>query len=78
MERIRFFSSYVKSQPREHQELSWGGPQAIFMPSAALRELEDVDIVCRGEGETIMAEIADCLGKEWVARCRGRNNLSEW
>ena len=60
MERIRFFSSYVKSH-HKNIRIILGGPQALFMPSSALKELDDVDIVCRGEGETITAEIAECL-----------------
>jgi radical SAM superfamily enzyme YgiQ (UPF0313 family) len=62
MERIRFFAHYVKSHYQNIRVLL-GGPQAIFMPSAALRELEDVDIICRGEGETVTAAIAECLEK---------------
>ena len=62
MERIRFFSSYVKLH-HKNIRIILGGPQALFMPSSALKELDDVDIVCRGEGETITAEIAECLEK---------------
>src|SRR3990170_8217811 len=57
MERIRFFCHYIKSHHSEVRILL-GGPQAIFMPSAGFRHLEEVDIVCRGEGETVTAAIA--------------------
>jgi anaerobic magnesium-protoporphyrin IX monomethyl ester cyclase len=63
MERIRFFASYIKSHHKNIIVLL-GGPQAIFMPSAALRELEVVDIICRGEGETTAVAIAECLEKK--------------
>jgi anaerobic magnesium-protoporphyrin IX monomethyl ester cyclase len=60
METIRFFSRYVKLNHKDIRVLL-GGPQAIFLPSAALKELQDVDIICRGEGEKITAAIAECL-----------------
>lgn len=62
MERIRFFSSYTKSH-HNNIRILLGGPQAIFMPSAGLRQLEDVDIICRGEGEIVTAAIAECIEK---------------
>jgi anaerobic magnesium-protoporphyrin IX monomethyl ester cyclase len=62
MERIRLFSYYVKSH-HDSIRVMLGGPQAFFMPSAALRELQDVDIICRGEGETVTTAIAECLQK---------------
>ena len=31
------------------------------MPSTALEELEDVDIICRGEGEIVAKSIAECV-----------------
>jgi anaerobic magnesium-protoporphyrin IX monomethyl ester cyclase len=62
MDRIRFFAYYIKSN-HKNITIMLGGPQAIFVPSAALGELEDVDIICRGEGETVTAEIAKCLEK---------------
>jgi radical SAM superfamily enzyme YgiQ (UPF0313 family) len=31
-----------------------GGPQATFMPTGALLQMPDVDVICRGEGETVM------------------------
>ena len=31
------------------------------MPSTALSELEDVDIICRGEGEIVAKSLAECI-----------------
>ena len=60
METIRFFSRYVKLHHKNIRILL-GGPQATFLPSTALRELPDVDFICRGEGEKVTSEIAECL-----------------
>lgn len=38
-----------------------GGPQTTFMPGQALEQMDEVDILCRGEGETVMVDIADAL-----------------
>ncbi|MBU0945136.1 MAG: radical SAM protein [Proteobacteria bacterium] len=38
-----------------------GGPQTTFMPSKALEQMDEVDILCRGEGETVMVEVANAL-----------------
>lgn len=38
-----------------------GGPQATFMPSEALGELQDVDFICRGEGEVVIREVVAAL-----------------
>ncbi len=38
-----------------------GGPQATFMPSEALKELPDVDFICRAEGEMVIREVASAL-----------------
>lgn len=79
MNRIRFLCRYIKSRHRRiHVVL--GGPQAMLMPSAALEELEDVDVLVRGEGESVMPLLADALdsgqGLERVdgisCRCLGK------
>jgi anaerobic magnesium-protoporphyrin IX monomethyl ester cyclase len=62
MERIRFFSFYIKSRHPNIRVLL-GGPQAISMPSSALLELAQVDIICRGEGEIVASAIAECIEK---------------
>ncbi|MEJ5376920.1 MAG: radical SAM protein [bacterium] len=38
-----------------------GGPQATFMPSEALKELPDVDFICRAEGEMVITEVTSAL-----------------
>ncbi|MBI4965945.1 MAG: radical SAM protein [Desulfomonile tiedjei] len=60
MNRIRFFCRYIKSRHRRIQ-IVLGGPQAAVMPSEGLEDLEDVDVLVRGEGEIVMKEIARAL-----------------
>src|SRR5208282_4225947 len=61
MERIRFFSRYIKSG-HKNILIMLGGPQALFMPAAGLGALEDADIICnKGEGEMVVAGIAGAL-----------------
>lgn len=38
-----------------------GGPQATFMPSAALAELPDIDYICRSSGEVTLLHIAQAI-----------------
>lgn len=57
MNRIRFLCRYIKSRHRNIQ-IVLGGPQALLMPSAALEELEDVDVLVRGEGEVVLQRLA--------------------
>lgn len=60
MDRIRFLCRYIKSRHRNIR-IVMGGPQAVLMPSEALRELEDVDVLSRMEGETVLLEMARAL-----------------
>ncbi len=39
----------------------FGGPQATFMPKEALREMPDVDVIMRGEGEVVWPYLVKCL-----------------
>lgn len=56
MHRIRFLCRYAKS--RYHDILTMlGGPQIFAMPSRALLELPDVDILVRGDGERVAPRI---------------------
>ncbi len=41
-----------------------GGPQAAFMPREALRQMPMVDILCRGEGETILPMLVRCIERK--------------
>jgi radical SAM superfamily enzyme YgiQ (UPF0313 family) len=38
-----------------------GGPQATFMPGEALNEMPEVDVILRGEGETVFPDLVNCL-----------------
>jgi anaerobic magnesium-protoporphyrin IX monomethyl ester cyclase len=79
MSRIRFLCRYIKSRHRGIP-IILGGPQAMAMPARAIEELEDVDVLIRGEGELIMPKIATALESgepletvEGIAcRCNGR------
>lgn len=79
MDRIRFLCRYIKSRHRSIQ-IVLGGPQAFAMPSRALEELEDVDILIRGEGELVAVRLAQMLDsgddaakvEGITCRCNGR------
>lgn len=60
MGRIRFLCRYIKMS---HPDIVivLGGPQAVKMPSEGLEDLLDVDVLVRGEGEIVTAEIAEAL-----------------
>ncbi len=60
LDRIRFFCRYIKSRHRRIYVVL-GGPQAIVAPNDALKELEDVDALVRGEAELVMPEMARLL-----------------
>jgi anaerobic magnesium-protoporphyrin IX monomethyl ester cyclase len=38
-----------------------GGPQATFMPGQALAQMPSVDVIMRGEGETVLPALVNCL-----------------
>ncbi|MGE5308640.1 MAG: B12-binding domain-containing radical SAM protein [Deltaproteobacteria bacterium] len=41
-----------------------GGPQATFMPGQALVQMAAVDVIIRGEGETVLPELVDCFVRQ--------------
>lgn len=41
-----------------------GGPQATFMPGEALAQMAAVDVIMRGEGETVLPALVNCLARE--------------
>ncbi|MBW2172545.1 MAG: B12-binding domain-containing radical SAM protein, partial [Deltaproteobacteria bacterium] len=45
----------------ENIKVAIGGPQATFMPSAALAELPDIDYICRSSGEVTLLSIAHAI-----------------
>jgi anaerobic magnesium-protoporphyrin IX monomethyl ester cyclase len=79
MHRIRFLCRYIKSRHRGIHVIL-GGAQASPMPSQALEELADVDVLVRGDGEVVIPALAraiargDTLDKvDGIAcRCNGR------
>lgn len=60
MDRIRFLSRYIKSRHRKIL-IALGGPQIPAMPADALEGLDDIDVLVRAEGETVMLNIARAL-----------------
>ncbi len=58
--RVRFLARYIKSKHRNIL-IALGGPQVIGMSPGALEELEDVDILIRGEGEVVMLQLSRAL-----------------
>jgi anaerobic magnesium-protoporphyrin IX monomethyl ester cyclase len=79
MNRIRFLCRYIKSRHRGIT-IVLGGPQAMAMPARALEQLEDVDVLVRGEGEMVVPKLAKAIeagqALDSVAgiacRCNGR------
>ncbi len=57
MERIRFLAHYIKLTYPDIL-IALGGPQIALMPSEALNELPDVDLLVRGDGESALQETA--------------------
>ncbi|MGD9817308.1 MAG: radical SAM protein [Desulfomonilaceae bacterium] len=60
IDRIRFLSRYIKTRHRKII-LALGGPQIHSIPSAALEDLDDIDLLVRAEGEVVMAGVARAL-----------------
>jgi anaerobic magnesium-protoporphyrin IX monomethyl ester cyclase len=51
-----------------------GGPQAVFMPTRALKDLPFLDLICRAEGECALAELVR-VKAEWPGV---KNPISGW
>ncbi len=77
IERIRFYARYIKSKHRNIL-VALGGPQAVGMPSAALNDLPDVDVLIHGEGEVVFLNLIKSIQKGMpltnVAGLSFRNN----
>ena len=41
-----------------------GGPHATALPEETMKEMQEVDFLCRGEGEMMFAELIDCFKGE--------------
>lgn len=49
-----------------------GGPQATFMPGKALAKMPAVDVIIRGEGETVLPALVNCLARQGdIAKVKG-------
>ena len=60
IDRVRFWARFAKYvQPEVITVL--GGPQITFMPGEALQQMEEIDILCRGDGEIVLPALADSL-----------------
>jgi anaerobic magnesium-protoporphyrin IX monomethyl ester cyclase len=57
---VRSLTSLVK-EAAPHCSIMLGGPQATFLPEAALDALPAVDYLCRGEGEVVVLALAEAL-----------------
>ena len=56
-------AGYIKSIDPSIK-IAIGGPQATFMPAAALRSVESIDFICRDEGEIVLLNIAESIRDE--------------
>ena len=60
IDRVRFWARLAKHlQPRIITVL--GGPQITFMPQQALLQMTEIDLLCRGDGEMVMPDLARIL-----------------
>lgn len=58
--RVRTLARFAK-HIRSDLPVVLGGPQITFMPGEALLQMSEVDILCRGEGEVVMLDLARAL-----------------
>jgi len=57
---VRGFANFIKSMDN-NIKVAIGGPQATFMPSAAFKELSDIDYICRSSGEVTLLRVAQAI-----------------
>jgi anaerobic magnesium-protoporphyrin IX monomethyl ester cyclase len=60
--RVRVWASFAKSLAPELPVIL-GGPQITFMPGEGLLHMPEADALCRGEGETVIVELARALSQ---------------
>jgi radical SAM superfamily enzyme YgiQ (UPF0313 family) len=60
IDRVRVLASFAK-HVKNDLLVVLGGPQVTFMPGEALLQMEEVDVLCRGEGEVVMLNLAKAL-----------------
>lgn len=58
--RVRVWASYAKDLAPDLPVIL-GGPQITFMPGDGLLHMPEADALCRGEGETVILELARSL-----------------
>lgn len=58
--RVRVLASFAK-HVNNGLPVVLGGPQITFMPGTALLQMPEVDVLCRGEGEIVMLDLARAL-----------------
>jgi len=58
--RVRVWARYAK-QLRPEILVILGGPQITFMPGEALMQMQEVDILCRGEAESVLPALGRTL-----------------
>ncbi len=60
IDKVRLWACFAKRFDPEITVVL-GGPQVTFMPGQALLQMQEADILCRGDGETVMAALARAL-----------------
>ncbi len=60
LRRVRVWARMAKSLDPE-VTVVLGGPQITFMPAEGLAQMAEVDVLCRGEGEEVMLNLARAL-----------------
>ena len=80
--RIRCWARFAKSL-NNNVPVVLGGPQTTFMPGEALQQMTETDILCRGDGETVMLDLANALAANRPLRevpgicCRDNGHIIE-
>lgn len=60
--RVRVLASFAKELAPD-LPIIFGGPQITFMPQEGLLHMPEADALCRGEGETVIVELARSLSQ---------------
>ncbi len=60
LRRVRVWARMAKSLDPD-VTVVLGGPQITFMPAGGLAQMTEVDVLCRGEGEEVMLNLARAL-----------------
>ena len=60
IDRIRFWARFIKKLSPQTRTII-GGPQATSMPAEGLEQMQEIDFLCRADGEMVMPKLADAL-----------------